>query len=171
MNQLHFYSAGNVTSSGAGGNTTPNINFRHSGGEIKQSPSVRASGGLGGLGLGAALGVAGSASSGAQTSQTDGNVVSSSGVSVISNFISSHSHDGSHFGGGTSGGGGEGAPSSPTPPLQRRLAKSFSVAPSISAHAVISMAHSKGAHFFLTISRIICVFCLICVLLNEECQL
>ncbi|XP_029720314.2 ral GTPase-activating protein subunit beta isoform X2 [Aedes albopictus] len=144
MNQLHFYSAGNATASSAGGNTTPNINFRHSGGEIKQSPSVRASGGLGGLGLGAALGVAGSASSGAQTSQTDGNLVSSSGVSVISNFISSHSHDGSHFGGGTSGGGGEGAPSSPTPPLQRRLAKSFSVAPSISAHAVISMAHSKG---------------------------
>uniref|UniRef100_A0A182Q2H7 Ral GTPase-activating protein subunit alpha/beta N-terminal domain-containing protein n=1 Tax=Anopheles farauti TaxID=69004 RepID=A0A182Q2H7_9DIPT len=38
-----------------------------------------------------------------------------------------------------------GSANSPTPPLQRRLAKSFSVAPSLSsAHAVISMAQAKG---------------------------
>ncbi|XP_065095234.1 ral GTPase-activating protein subunit beta isoform X8 [Ochlerotatus camptorhynchus] len=151
INQLHFYSASGG-GGGGGGNTTPNINFRHSGGEIKQSPSIRASGGLGGLGLGAALGVAGSAtcthtsvgggSNNHSTSQTDGNTSSGNvGVSVISNFMSSVSHDGSQFGGV---GSGDGAPNSPTPPLQRRLAKSFSVAPSISAHAVISMAHSKG---------------------------
>lgn len=156
INQLHFYcaSGGGGGGGGGGGNTTPNINFRHSGGEIKQSPSIRASGGLGGLGLGAALGVAGSAisthtsggggSSNHVTSQTDGNTSSGNvGASVMSNFMSSVSHDGSQFGGA---GGGDGAPNSPTPPLQRRLAKSFSVAPSISTHAVISMAHSKGAH-------------------------
>ncbi|XP_062549207.1 ral GTPase-activating protein subunit beta isoform X2 [Armigeres subalbatus] len=145
MNQLQFFGGASATTSG-GGNTTPNINFRHSGGEIKQSPSVRASGGLGGLGLGAALGVAGSTSgnhnSGGSNSQTDGNTSSGNmGVSALSNFISGYTHDGLHFGGS---GSGDGTPSSPTPPLQRRLAKSFSVAPSISAHAVISMAHSKG---------------------------
>ncbi|EDS35703.1 conserved hypothetical protein [Culex quinquefasciatus] len=54
-------------------------------------------------------------------------------TNVLSNFINSVSHDGQF---GTSGGGGDGGvPNSPTPPLQRRLAKSFSVAPSISAHA------------------------------------
>ncbi|XP_055591586.1 ral GTPase-activating protein subunit beta isoform X6 [Uranotaenia lowii] len=155
MNHLHFSNGSN----GADGVTaaSQHINFRHSGGEIKQSPSVRASGGLGGLGLGAALGVVGSSTSGTGLGQnmvvvgssgigSGGRVSSGNNVQVegtsnstghgIVSFMSSISHDGQF--------GGEGAPNSPTPPLQRRLAKSFSVAPSISAHAVISMAQAKG---------------------------
>uniref|UniRef100_A0A1S4J5Y6 Ral GTPase-activating protein subunit alpha/beta N-terminal domain-containing protein n=3 Tax=Culex pipiens complex TaxID=518105 RepID=A0A1S4J5Y6_CULQU len=137
-----------------GGNTTPNINFRHSGGEIKQSPSIRATGGIGGLGLGAALGVAGSGTS-INSQSGDAQPVAAS-TNVLSNFINSVSHDGQF---GTSGGGGDGGvPNSPTPPLQRRLAKSFSVAPSISAHAVISMSHqakglTKSSFSGLTSSR------------------
>ncbi|XP_055638220.1 ral GTPase-activating protein subunit beta isoform X2 [Toxorhynchites rutilus septentrionalis] len=150
MVPLHFHSMGI-----GGGNTTPNINFRHSGGEMRQSPSIRASGGLGGLGLGAALGVAGSSNashssigggggnSNSQSNLADGNVGS---VSV--GFYSSVSHDG-QFGSS----GGDGVPNSPTPPLQRRLAKSFSVAPSISAHAVISKGLTKSSFSGLTSSR------------------
>ncbi|XP_055544196.1 ral GTPase-activating protein subunit beta isoform X3 [Wyeomyia smithii] len=135
------------------GNTTPNPSFRHSGGEIRLSPSIRATGGLGGLGLGAALGVVGSGSNHALNNSTHsniggGNVLGGHGVvqlestvssgNTIGSFMSSISHDGQF------GGTEVAVPNSPTPPLQRRLAKSFSVAPSISAHAVISMAHSKG---------------------------
>uniref|UniRef100_A0A182NE38 Ral GTPase-activating protein subunit alpha/beta N-terminal domain-containing protein n=1 Tax=Anopheles dirus TaxID=7168 RepID=A0A182NE38_9DIPT len=59
INQLYFTSAG-----GGGGMHSSNgsvISFRHSGGELKSSV-LRASGGLGGLGLGAALGVVGTGS-------------------------------------------------------------------------------------------------------------
>ncbi|XP_058815355.1 ral GTPase-activating protein subunit beta isoform X1 [Topomyia yanbarensis] len=147
IHQLQYYGIGG----GGAGNTTPNVNFRHSSGEIKQSPSIRASGGLGGLGLGAALGVVGSGSNHGLNSNVtvSGNNISSLqseghplsghvGAGVISSFMSSVSHDGQF------GASSEGVPNSPTPPLQRRLAKSFSVAPSISAHTVISMAQAKG---------------------------
>uniref|UniRef100_A0A182UUU6 Ral GTPase-activating protein subunit alpha/beta N-terminal domain-containing protein n=1 Tax=Anopheles merus TaxID=30066 RepID=A0A182UUU6_ANOME len=82
-------------------------------GEIKSSV-LRASGGLGGLGLGAALGVVGS-------NATAGTGPTGSAPGVVSS------------------GGGSGCINN------RRLAKSFSVAPSLpSAHAVISMAQAKG---------------------------
>ncbi|XP_035779018.1 ral GTPase-activating protein subunit beta-like isoform X2 [Anopheles albimanus] len=173
INQLYFPAANGCV-----------INFRHSGGEIKPN-HVRASGGLGGLGLGAALGVVGSgggptslagngiASSGSGIGNSGsggigagggggggGGSSSSSGSVLVGSMSSLSGGNGNAFGysydGGSStqvdGNGkslahliGDGSSvNSPTPPLQRRLAKSFSVAPSLSAHAVISMAQAKG---------------------------
>uniref|UniRef100_A0A182KBS0 Ral GTPase-activating protein subunit alpha/beta N-terminal domain-containing protein n=1 Tax=Anopheles christyi TaxID=43041 RepID=A0A182KBS0_9DIPT len=157
------------------------ISFRHSGGEIKSSV-LRASGGLGGLGLGAALGVVGSSTGGSNSSaagpigSTPGVVANVGGGSVggTSNvcIIGCSSNAGTA---GVKNGGNlafgfsyetsttadcsglcnskaslltaavTGSANYPTPPLQRRLAKSFSVAPSLpSAHAVISMAQAKA---------------------------
>ncbi|XP_050081711.1 ral GTPase-activating protein subunit beta isoform X2 [Anopheles aquasalis] len=171
INQLYFPTANGCV-----------INFRHSGGEIKPN-YVRASGGLGGLGLGAALGVVGSGGGG--PTSLAGNALGSSGSGIGSSGSGligaggggggSSSSNGSVLVGSMSslsGGNGnafaysyDGSSStqvdgngkalahligdgssvnSPTPPLQRRLAKSFSVAPSLSAHAVISMAQAKG---------------------------
>lgn len=92
------------------------------------------------------------------------NSISSGGGSIVANNSSS------------SGGGGGGTPTilatstsasssndvphSPTPPLQRRLAKSFSVAP--------SSTQSKGAYTF-----IFCLFidliCAVCILVDRLC--
>ncbi|XP_052897941.1 ral GTPase-activating protein subunit beta isoform X1 [Anopheles moucheti] len=188
FNQLTFTSAGGGmhTSSGSV------ISFRHSGGEIKSS-ALRASGGLGGLGLGAALGVVGSGGSstagamGTVSSVVPGGVGGSGGgggtgcinnVNIIgcssngasTGILNSGNGSGSGAGAGfgfscdvssasqAEGSGfcngkssslfiadANGSANSPTPPLQRRLAKSFSVSPSLpSAHAVISMAQAKG---------------------------
>ncbi|XP_035916467.1 ral GTPase-activating protein subunit beta isoform X2 [Anopheles stephensi] len=207
FNQLTFSSAG-----GGGGMQSSSgsvISFRHSGGEIKTS-ALRASGGLGGLGLGAALGVVGAGGSSSTTgpnavpgggsssggSGGGGAGTGSSGVGCInsvnivgcsSNSVAAGVHQNSGNGGSTPGGFGfsydassanqadssgfcngksslfiadtNGSANSPTPPLQRRLAKSFSVAPSLpSAHAVISMASqakgfTKGSFSGLTSSR------------------
>uniref|UniRef100_A0A1S4GXG4 Ral GTPase-activating protein subunit alpha/beta N-terminal domain-containing protein n=1 Tax=Anopheles gambiae TaxID=7165 RepID=A0A1S4GXG4_ANOGA len=154
------------------------ISFRHSGGEIKSSV-LRASGGLGGLGLGAALGVVGSnaAAGTGPTGSAPGVVSSGGGSGCINNvsIIGCSSSSSSAGSAGAANGGNvgfgfsydtstaaeslgfcnskaalliadtNGGANSPTPPLQRRLAKSFSVAPSLpSAHAVISMAQAKG---------------------------
>lgn len=89
INQLYFPTANGCV-----------INFRHSGGEIKPN-YVRASGGLGGLGLGAALGVVGS---GAGPTSLAGNAIGSSGIGGIGSSGSG--------GIGASGGGGGGSSSS-----------------------------------------------------------
>ncbi|XP_050081712.1 ral GTPase-activating protein subunit beta isoform X3 [Anopheles aquasalis] len=68
INQLYFPTANGCV-----------INFRHSGGEIKPN-YVRASGGLGGLGLGAALGVVGSGGGG--PTSLAGNALGSSGSGI-----------------------------------------------------------------------------------------
>uniref|UniRef100_A0A182YGU5 Ral GTPase-activating protein subunit alpha/beta N-terminal domain-containing protein n=1 Tax=Anopheles stephensi TaxID=30069 RepID=A0A182YGU5_ANOST len=172
FNQLTFSSAG-----GGGGMQSSSgsvISFRHSGGEIKTS-ALRASGGLGGLGLGAALGVVGAGGSSSTTgpnavpgggsssggSGGGGAVGGSSGVGCI-NSVNIVGSDSSGFCNGKSSlfiADTNGSANSPTPPLQRRLAKSFSVAPSLpSAHAVISMASqakgfTKGSFSGLTSSR------------------
>ncbi|XP_058062328.1 ral GTPase-activating protein subunit beta isoform X2 [Anopheles bellator] len=143
INQLYFPVNGSV------------INFRHSGGELRPTNLVRASGGLGGLGLGAALGVVGSGAtaSGGNGMNNGGGVGSTSGGGGPNVSISLSGNGSVSAGSNSFGGNGRAlthlvsdgsSANSPTPPLQRRLAKSFSVAPSLSAHAVISMAQAKG---------------------------
>ena len=101
-------------------NTAASSSFRHSGGEIKRGLTISAGGGD-----------AASAAFSSNNSHTH----STSGVGGSSSISTSSSSDTK-----SAGTGNNDLPSSPTPPLQRRLAKSFSVAPS----------HSKGAriHFY-----------------------
>ncbi|XP_058168057.1 ral GTPase-activating protein subunit beta [Anopheles ziemanni] len=187
-NQLNSPSTGGGAGILSGPNGGSLISFRHSGGEIKTS-AFRASGGLGGLGLGAALGVVGSSSNsnigltGSAIGNNGGGGGGGGGGSSCSTGSCSIGTGGGSIGTGmnTTGGGGSNnsigfsydtgsaatqadisgfgngkakellladacaATNSATPPLQRRLAKSFSVAPSLSsAHAVMSMAQAKG---------------------------
>ncbi|XP_053677256.1 ral GTPase-activating protein subunit beta isoform X2 [Anopheles nili] len=186
INQLYFPGTGGGSHINTASGSV--INFRHSGGDIKSS-ALRASGGLGGLGLGAALGVVGTGSiTGAGSlGSTIGNSFNGStgggnvggAINHLNNLGSNSAVTSSPSLGNSNGGNANlgfgfsydvngtiaanqgngygtsklslfiadpnGSTNSPTPPLQRRLAKSFSVAPSLpSAHAVISMAQAKG---------------------------